>query len=129
MTEQQATPEFDFSLPRVRRWSAALAALGAAIFTFVAGPATAAGFLVGAIASFLNLQLLHAVVERLGPNPRPGRKRIISLFAVRYFGLAALAYVTLRVFGANPAVFIAGLLVATLAMLLDSVFELIYAGT
>jgi hypothetical protein len=129
MTESQVASEFRFSIRRIAVWSLGLATAGATALATYSSLATAAGFVVGAIASILNLQLLHAVVERLGPNPKPGRKRIISLFAVRYFGLTVLAYVTLRVFGANPAAFISGLLVATLAMLLDSLFELIYAGT
>jgi hypothetical protein len=95
----------------------------------MAGFPPAVGFLVGAVASWMNFGLLHAVVERLGPDPKPGSRRVISLFALRYFGLGALGYVTLRVFGSNPAAFCAGLLVAPFAMLLDAIFELIYART
>lgn len=125
------TVSFDFvlSVRGVRRWSWVLGIAGGVAMAVFAGPAHAAGFLVGAIASWFNFQLLHAVVERLGPDPRPGSRKVISLFALRYFGLAALGYVTLRVFGSNPAAFCAGLLVAALAMLLNAIFELMYART
>ncbi len=121
--------EFRISLPRLRRWNLALGAIGFSILWFAAGSAPGMGFLVGAVASWFNFGLLHAVVDRLGPDPKPGSRRVISLFALRYFGLGALGYVTLRVFGSNPAAFCAGLLVAPFAMLLDAIFELIYART
>ncbi|MCW5964328.1 MAG: ATP synthase subunit I [Bryobacterales bacterium] len=121
--------EFSVSLPRVRRWIVLLSVGGGAVLLYAAGTPASLGFLVGSIASWYNFSLLHAVVERLGPDPKPGSRRIISLFALRYLGLAALGYVTLRVFGSNPAAFCTGLLVAPFAMLFDSIFELIYART
>lgn len=124
-----ANVEFTISLPRLRRWSTLLGAGAGVAMFFGAGLPALAGFLVGAIASWFNFGLLHAVVERLGPDPKPGSRRVISLFALRYLGLGALGYVTLRVFGSNPAAFCAGLLVAPFAMLFDAIFELIYART
>jgi len=121
--------DFPLSLPRIRRWCCLLGVGGTIAVAYGAGTAASAGFAVGAIASWFNFSLLHAMVSRLGPDPKPGSRRVITLFVLRYLALGALGYVTLRVFGSNPAAFCAGLLVAAFAMLFDAIFELIYAGT
>lgn len=127
----QSPPIADFaiSVPRVRLFTCLLGGLGAVAMVYGAGVAASAGFLVGATASWFNFSLLHSVVAHLGPDPKPGRRRVITLFALRYLGLGALGYVTLRVFGSNPAAFCAGLLVAAFAILMEAIIGLIYART
>lgn len=116
-----------FSSPRIRRWTLLLGFAGAALVFWKAGAAATASFSVGALASYFNLQLLHALVGSLGPDPLPGSRRVIWVFVFRYAALGLLGYATVKVFGVNPALFCAGLLVATLALLTDSLVELIYA--
>ncbi len=118
---------FGFSLKRIRRWSYTLGAIGAAVAISVGGLGAAASFLVGALASFFNLQLLHAIVAQLGPEPVPGSRQIIWISMLRYVALGLLGYATVKVFGVDPVPFCIGLLVATIALLLDSLTELLYA--
>ena len=117
----------EFSMERIRIWSLALGGLGGAVGLAAFGAGVAATFCVGAIASYFNFQLLHAVVQHLGPEPSPGRRKILWLFVFRYGALGLLGYATVRVFGVNPAPFCMGLTMAAFAALLDSLSELIYA--
>lgn len=116
-----------YSTLRLRRWTVLLGLVGATLAIWKGGAAPAASFSVGALASYFNLQLLHALVGSLGPDPQPGSRRVIWMFVFRYSALGLLGYATVKVFGVNPALFVAGLLVATLALLVDSLVELIYA--
>jgi hypothetical protein len=116
-----------YSPLRIRRWTILLGLGGAALVLWKGGPAAAASFSVGALASYFNLQLLHALVGTLGSDPLPGSRRVIWMFVFRYSALGLLGYATVKVFGVNPALFCVGLLVATLALLTDSLVELIYA--
>jgi hypothetical protein len=118
-----------FSSTRILRWTVILGAMGTALVFWNLGSAAAASFAVGALASHFNLQLLHALVGSLGPDPLPGSRRMIWMFLFRYSALGLLGYATVKVFGVNPALFCVGLLVATMALLTDSLAELIYART
>ena len=114
-------------LDRVRLWCIALGGIGTLSSWFLAGAGVAASFAIGAIASYFNFQLLHAVVLHLAPDPVPGRRQVLWLFVIRYGVLGLVGYATVRVFGVNPASFCIGLTVAAFAALLHSISELIYA--
>lgn len=115
------------SIRRVRGFTLGLSVVVAALAAWRFGSGSAATFAVGALASYFNFQLLHAAVGRLGAEPSPGSRGIVSLFIFRYFALGLLGYATVKVFGVNPVSFCVGLLVTTFALLLDSLSELIYA--
>lgn len=115
------------SARRVRNLTAGLSIAIAGAAAWRLGAGSAASFAVGALASYFNFQLLHAAVGRLGADPLPGSRRIVSLFVFRYFLLGLLGYATVKVFGVNPVSFCVGLLMTTFALLLDSLSELIYA--
>lgn len=125
--ENPASVNQFLSLPRVRLWSILLALAGAGVTAALLDFAAVAAFLTGALASWYNFLLLHAMVRRLGGEPTQGSRKVMTLFALRYLGLGALGYATLILFGTNPAVFCVGLLVAVFAMLFEVTIELIYA--
>ena len=112
---------------RIRRLTVALSIAAAGLAAWLFGPGSAVSFSVGALASYFNFQLLHAAVSRLGAETLPGSRRIVSLFVFRYLALGLLGYATVKVFGVNPVSFCVGLLMTTVALLLDSLSELIYA--
>ncbi|MCZ2155192.1 MAG: ATP synthase subunit I [Bryobacterales bacterium] len=126
--EASTTTGFSEGAPRRILWLTIAIGL---IFTCVAawryGMAPATSFVVGTVASYFNFQLLHAAVGRLGAAPRPGSRRIVTLFIFRYFALGLLGYATVKVFGVSAVSFCAGLLVTTAALLVESLRELIYA--
>lgn len=89
-----------------------------------------AGFAVGAGASALSFRWLHGVVDALGTSGATRTKaKWAWLLGFRYliFGLAAYAIV--RYFGINAVAVVCGLLVVIAAVLVEIVFELIYART
>ncbi len=112
---------------RILYWTIALSAIAVSGALWRGGPAAAASFTVGAVASYFNFQLLHGVVSGLGPDAIPASRRIVWIFVFRYLALGLLGYATVKVFGVNPVSFCVGLLMTTAAFLLDSLTELIYA--
>jgi hypothetical protein len=115
------------SLRRMRVWNVILTLMGAGTVAAFLDWTSAATFVAGSIASWFNFLLLHSAVMNLGTEPTQGKRRVMALFAARYIGLAIAGYATLILFGANPAVFCAGLLVAVFAMFFEATIELIYA--
>jgi hypothetical protein len=87
-----------------------------------------AGFAIGAAISAVNYRLLNRTVDLIGTGERP-RKPSVALLALRYLILGASGYVIVTYLELNaPAVFI-GLLVSVAAVILEILYELIYAGT
>ncbi len=94
------------------------------------GRAAGLGFLVGAAVSVVNFRWLHRLADSLDPATahRP-RKSLKWLLPLRYllFGLAG--YVIVRYFRVNMLAALVGLFVAVAAVLLEILYELIYART
>ena len=83
-------------------------------------------FLIGASLSYASFwgwqQIAHAIT--------PGRKpRSSKFFVFRILAIVALAYVIIKLLGLNATVAVAGLLVSAAAVLLEIIYELIYART
>ncbi|MCC6860225.1 MAG: ATP synthase subunit I [Bryobacterales bacterium] len=118
------------ALSRIRRWMLAITAAGAAAGWFFSGWNWGAGFLAGAVASYLNFRWLKQLVESLGETGRRRpRARVAVVLGLRYAGLAAGGYAIVNYSSLSLSAALAGLFVAVAAVIAEILFELIYAGT
>lgn len=103
----------------------ALGLVGAAGLSFSRGIRTGAAFLVGAAISFTSFWGWQRVVDGLGPNPR---KRGRMFFVLRLIALVGLAWVIIKYLQLNVAAAAMGLLVSGAAVVLELIYEMIYAS-
>jgi hypothetical protein len=88
------------------------------------------GFALGAAASTLSFRWLHRLVNALGARgQQSGKGRLAWLFGFRYLIFGLSAYVIVKYFGINPVAVVLGLFAAAAAVLIEILFELIYART
>lgn len=127
MDREQAL--FEAALRRITRASVALAAAGASVCLIWRGWKWAVAYLLGAAASYLNFRWLKRVVDALGGalSARPSPKFAI-LIGLRYLVLAAGAYVIVNFTSLSLPAALLGLFVPVAAVILEIVFELIYAS-
>ena len=85
------------------------------------------GFLAGALASVANFRWLHQLAASLGPIGKRPRRRVLFLLLLRYFLLGIGGYVIVKIFGLNLAAALIGLFVAVAAVIVEIIYELIYA--
>ncbi len=118
------------ALGRMARAMVVLGIGGAGVAWLIGGWTWGGGFLVGALASYLNFRWLKQIVEALGGegNRRP-RARVAVLAGLRYVLLAAGAYVILNFSTLSLRAALAGLFVSAAAVIFEILFELLYAGT
>lgn len=132
MNPETIDPEqthFDTALRRITRGMAALAAAGCLICLVLRGWKWAVAYLLGAGASCLNFYWLKRAVDALSGSlkARPSPKFAI-LIGLRYLLLGAGAYAIVNFTSLSlPAALIA-LFVPVAAVILEIVFELIYAA-
>ncbi len=119
---------FERALGRISRMMLALAAAGAIGAAAWRGWSWGAGFAAGALAGWLNYRILKRMVNALGSR-RPDRTGVAVMAGARYLLLGGAAYVTLRYSRISLPAALAGLFVPAGAVILEILFELIYAGT
>jgi hypothetical protein len=123
----------DRAVARIERWTLALALAGAAAGSLALGWRWGAAFLLGAMTSWVNFRWMKRFVAALGQAAtapkKPPRKRVAVVFGMRYLLLAAGAYVIVNYSGLSLAAALAGLFVSVAAVVIEILFELIYAGT
>lgn len=131
MDPEGAPPDpafFDAAIRRIMRWTVALAAAGCLASLVLRGWTWAVAFLLGAAASWLNFRWLKKVVDALGgaaqARPRAG---FAVLIGVRYLLLAAAAYAIVNFTALSLPAALTGLFVPVAAVILEIIFELIYA--
>ena len=117
------------AVERIFRWMAWLAAAGTLAALALGGWRAAAGFLAGSLASYLNFRWLKRLVEALGRSAsgKPPRARVAVFLGLRYVLLAAGGYVILKSSVVNLPAALAGLFVSVAAVILEIIFELVYA--
>jgi hypothetical protein len=120
---------FERATHRVGWFMTSLATAGVILFLVWKGWTAALGFAAGAAAALLNYRWLHQLVAGIGPGGRKPGKRLLLFFSARYLLLGLGGYVIVSVFGLSLAAAILGLLVAVAAVILEILYELIYAGT
>jgi hypothetical protein len=102
-----------------------LAAGGAMVALVWRGWAAGAGFALGAAVSWLNFRWLKHVVDGLGS--KRARPRLALLAGFRYLLLGGGAYVILRYSSISLPATLVGLFVSVAAIIVETVFEVIYA--
>ena len=119
------------AIARIVRCIAVLTIAGVAAAFVFWGWRAAAGFLLGAAASALNFRWLKKAAYSLGEASagKPPRARIAVLAGLRYLVLGAGAYVIVKYSLFSVTALLAGLFVPVAAVILEMLFELVYAGT
>ncbi|HTB19227.1 MAG TPA: hypothetical protein VK708_13995 [Bryobacteraceae bacterium] len=103
----------------------ALGLTGAVSLSFARGIRNGAAFLIGAVISFSSFWGWQKVVDGLGGNPRQ-RGRIF--FVLRLIALVAVAWVIIKYLQLNVAAAAMGLLVSGAAVVVELIYEMIYAS-
>ncbi len=119
------------ALSRIQFLIVFLSGTGALVTAIFGGWRWALGFILGAAAGYLNFRWLKKLVDSLGVAMRskPPRARVAVLLGLRYLLLAAGGYVILNFSALSLAAALIGLFVPAAAVVLEILFELIYAGT
>ena len=126
----------DRALERIGRWTIAVAVAGWVAAFLIGGWRMAGGFLLGSLVSWLNYRWMKKLVNALGSHhggqgegQRPPRTRSAVFLGMRYLLLGAGAYVILMISTFSLTGLLAGLFVPAAAVILEILFELVYAGT
>jgi hypothetical protein len=121
---------YDAALRRIHWITLALGAGGMLFCVFWRGWKWGLAYLLGGAASYLNFRWLKRLVEGLGPAPRVRlRPKFAIIMGLRYLVLAAGAYVIVNFTSLSLPAALAGLFVPVAAVILEIIFELIYART
>jgi hypothetical protein len=124
--------DFDSAIARFPAWILALAILGAAAAGVRCGMACAGGFLVGALAAYVNFRIVERAanrIARLAKEGATGTGRRTGVSLLIQFGIFVLgAFVILRFSGFNMAAAFCGFLVCPAAAILEIVYELFKYG-
>jgi hypothetical protein len=106
---------------------AALAIAGTGVAGLQGGWTWAAGFLIGAAASYFNFRNLARIVERLGSADSSGLLGAFAWILFRLILIVAGAFVIIKLTRINLFAALAGLFVPAAAVILEAIFELTYA--
>jgi ATP synthase I chain len=117
---------YDRFIRRVTWIMLALALTVSAVLAITKEIRVGLAFLIGATVSYVSFWGWRQVVDTLAPGPK---KRSSLPFILRILAIIAVAYAIIRLLGLNVAAAASGLLVSAAAVLLELVFELIYART
>ena len=122
---QQADQAFyDRFIRRVSWFILALALLGSVGLAITRGTRIGFAFLIGSTVSYASFWGWRHVVDAITPVPK---KRSSVPFILRLLAIFVVAYAIIRLLGLNVAAAASGLLVSAAAVLLELIFELIYA--
>jgi hypothetical protein len=102
----------------------AIGTIGAGVLTSLKGFRMGLAFLLGAMFSYASFWGWQHVVLALSPDTAPQKP---WKFVFRIIALGGLACVIIKVLGLNVAAAVTGLLVSGAAVILEIVFEIIYA--
>jgi ATP synthase I subunit len=131
-TDTPAGRFYDSALERVRRFILVLGVAGVLVCLVGFGRVVTAGFVVGAVISYVNHVWLERVINGLGERIASGQSTerggiIVARAVLRYVFLAAGAYVIFRVSLAGLYGFLAGICLTIAAFACEAVVE-IFAG-
>lgn len=116
------------ALSRMSRVAVVLAVAGTGATFLMRGASSAAGFLVGASLSLLNFRWWVRLVNAIGGEAGRRRRGASAVFlGMRYLAAGAVVYVIVRVLEVNVVAVLAGLFVAVAAVIIEILYELIYA--
>lgn len=115
---------YDRVVRRISRIIVVLGLGGAVSVAAYKGIGSGAAFLIGSAVSFASFLGWRRFVDALGPNPKQQRP---VLYVLRLVAVAAVACVIIKFLGLNVAAAALGLLVSGAAVVLEIIYELIYA--
>lgn len=118
---------FERALGRIHASMLALIAVGLAAAPWIGGLRALAGFFLGAAVSYFYFRWIKHVVDALAPGASPPRKRVIALLLLRYAIFGAAGYFLVKHLGINLLAALAGLSVSVAAVMIEIVYELIFA--
>ena len=123
----QSDPAFyDQAIRRISRLTWVLGLGGAVAAGALGGVRDGFAFLIGASLSYGSFWGWQQIANAISPN---AKKRSSWFFTFRILMLGGLAYVIIKFLGLNVAAAVAGLLVSATAVILEIIYELIYART
>lgn len=111
---------------RLHYFLALLALAGTFSFGLYKGWPGAAGFAIGALASYWNFRRLHAVVDLLGTPDSTGLLGAIAWMLFRFILLLVGAFVILKFTKISLSAASAGLFLSVGAVVLEAIFEQTY---
>ncbi len=106
-----------------------IAAAGGIVAGWREGAAWAVGFLAGAAVSIANFRWLHRLVDSVGAGPKKPGKLVRLMLIMRYPLFGLMGYVIVKYFRVNLMAALIGLFVAVAAVVVEILYELIYART
>jgi hypothetical protein len=115
------------AVQRILRFMTVLACGGTLVALAWRGWRSGAGFAFGAAIAWINFLLLKRITDSLGGAPSKGSVRRAVVLGSRYLILGGLAYAILRLTGINTLAAVTGLFVSLAAVLIEILFELVYA--
>ncbi len=117
------------AVARMLRSMAWLTGAGTLAALALGGWRAGAGFLAGSLASYLNFRWLKRTAEAVGrgASGKPPRARVAVLLGLRYALLGAGGYVIVKSSIVSLPAALAGLFVSVAAVILEAIFELVYA--
>ncbi len=118
---------YERALARMTRIAAVAGAAGSIAVGVARGPRPAAGFLLGAIISFVNFRWWVSLAGALGGSAKVPLRASATILGLRYLLVAAVVYAIVKILEITLAAVLAGLFVAVAAVLLEILYELIYA--
>ena len=122
MPAAEKTDSFAALVDRLGRWILLVGLVSWAYVAFYWGWKSSAGFAFGVIAAYINVRWLANGLTRPGGIAS-------GLLVIRFALAGGAAYVILETFGISPLFILAGLLSASLAAVLEIVFQIFYART
>lgn len=122
----ESDPQFyERAIRRISWLTVGLGLLGAIAAVFLRGFWSGLAFLIGAAVSYLSFFGWRRLTGAIGPG---GQTRFAWVFVVRTFILLGAAWAIIKFLGPNAAAGATGLFVATAAIILEIIYELIYAS-
>jgi hypothetical protein len=116
---------YDRAIRRIRWIILGLGLAGTGGVSAIGGVWSGFAFLIGAAVSYLSFSGWQRLAGALSPDA----KKPSSWFIVRLVALLAVAWVIIKILRLNMAAAVGGLLVSSAAVILELVYELIYART
>jgi hypothetical protein len=108
-----------------------LTLVGIPVAAYLYGRPGAIGYAVGAVISMLNFRAFEKIVAMTGivVGDAPPQRTSAVFLGLRYFVFAGAAYGIIRVFEANFLAALIGFFVCVVAVIIEILYELIYART
>lgn len=131
MTEAQNTGEvfYERAVRRIYVNIVWLSIAGTVATAGFVGWAWGLGFLIGATASALNFRWLHHMADAIVPGGKKPGKGLGVFLSLRYVLFGVTGYIMIKYFQVDILAALVGLFVAVAAVLVEILYELIYART